>query len=155
MEQTRENRGGHISADAIVGKRSAETFPVSSPSLSPGSRFILRLVDRGECPVKRIRGPVKNSCSRQAEFLAARNGWEFIGIFDRAVIGKHFEDAVVYRSGFLLQLAFAEGSARFVLIRNWILRGRLPLRVRRFRIRGCRGGRRLLLLSRGRPHHDR
>src|SRR2546429_9716447 len=55
MEQAREDRCRHISADTVVGKRCAVTFSIGVPPLSPSLGIISRLFYSSKDAVERVR----------------------------------------------------------------------------------------------------
>src|SRR5207245_10236613 len=69
MEQAREDRCRHISADTVVGKRCAVTFSIGVPPLSPRLRIISRLLYSSQDAGERIRPPVESASGRHSALL--------------------------------------------------------------------------------------
>src|SRR6266704_1796645 len=78
-----EDGGGHVRADAVIGERSAETFSVSVPALSPGFWIIPCLRDSRESTVEGISAPVEDPGGCQPEFLSRSKELEGLRRFRR------------------------------------------------------------------------
>src|SRR6266568_2826385 len=104
-EDAGEDSGRHVGPDAIVGEGGSVAFPVSSPSLPPRFRGIVRLANRGQRTDKRVGEIVEHSGGRQFELLSGGEPGNYFGTFYGSVVRHHLEDAVVRGSCLLLQLA--------------------------------------------------
>src|SRR5437660_12328293 len=105
MEQAREDRCRHISADTVVGKRCAVTFSIGVPPLSPSLGIISRLFSSSKDAVERVRPPIRYAIGSQAECLSGSEERTDAGIFRCAVVGQNREDASGNRTGRLCRLA--------------------------------------------------
>src|SRR5207245_6452513 len=105
MKQAREDRGGHIRANAIVGKRGSITFAIGVTPLSPSLWIILCLRDRREDTVEWKCSPIKNAGGCQSELLASLERWQFVGVFDCPVVRQELERLIV--DGYRLSLELA------------------------------------------------
>jgi len=105
MQQTRENSRGHIRADAVVREGFPIALSVGCPALSPRLRIIFGLRDGGKSAVERIGRPVEDTRGGKPEFLAGGEWWKGLGGFDGPIVGEDFENAIVYGSRFLFELA--------------------------------------------------
>src|SRR3989441_12898511 len=104
-EDAGEDSGRHVGPDAIVGEGGSVAFPISSPSLPPGFRGIVRLANRGQRTDKRVGEIVEHSGGCQFELLSGGEPGNYFGTFYGSVVRHHLEDAVVRGSCLLLQLA--------------------------------------------------
>src|SRR5271169_753041 len=133
MQDRGKDRSGHVGSNAVIRKGSAVAFAVGAPSLAPGLRGIVRLVDGRENPVKWKSEIIKDACGCQPIFLPGGQRGKFLGGFDGAVIGHDLEDAVVDGASFLFELALADLGV-VVRISVLSLRGLCRLRsLRRLR----------------------
>src|SRR5450755_54480 len=113
MKHTWPNGSGHERANAVVSKRGAVAFPIGSPPLSPGFGIVLRLCNRRERAVKRPNCPIECARGGNPELLPDGERRKVLVASDGDVIGEDLKDAVVFGSGLLLQLRFADVVAGF------------------------------------------
>src|SRR5947208_16894847 len=130
MEQAREARCRHISADTVVGKRCAVTFSIGVPPLSPSPGIISRLFYSSKDTVERSLPPIEYASGSQSEFLSHGERRKVDGIFDGAVVRQNLEDAIVNRSCFSFQFALPDCLSGSVFLPIFLI---CCLRIRRDR----------------------